>query len=221
MRLSIGIFPVLTESPRGARTCGRWVRLLVCLPALALLLATGSARAEDPAAALKRTVEDGVRILRDPSYKPEGQRAAQHRRLCDVVYRDFDFAEFSKRVLADKWALFTPEQRREFTAVFSKFLADYYMDRLQERYSGEAIAYRGVDMVAPGRAVVNVDVRWRGREFPVEVRMLLRGGQWRAYDVSLLGVSAVGIYRAQFQEILRTHSPAQTIELVRSRLDQP
>ena len=51
--------------------------------------------------------------------------------------------------------------------------------------------------------------------------MHLREGRWKAYDVSLLGISAVQIYRAQFQAILRTHSPAQVIALVRSRLDEP
>jgi hypothetical protein len=39
----------------------------------------------------------------------------QLRQLC----RDFDFTEFSKRVLADKWALFTTTQRIEFVEVFT------------------------------------------------------------------------------------------------------
>ena len=156
-----------------------------------------------------------------PAYRAEGQRAAQHRRLCEVVYRDFDFAEFSKRVLADQWARFSADQRVEFVEVFARFLAEHYMARLQERYTNEAVAVRGTEPIAPGRAMVSTGVTWRGREFPVEVRMHLSAGRWKAYDVSLLGISAVQIYRAQFQAILRTHSPAQVIALVRSRIGEP
>jgi phospholipid transport system substrate-binding protein len=190
------------------------------LLAVALLLPTAAARADVPDAALKLTVDEGLRILQDPGYRAEGQRVPQHRRLCEVVYRDFDFAEFSKRVLADQWARFSADQRVEFVEVFARFLAEHYMERLQERYTNEAVAVRGAEPVAPGRAVVKTGVTWRGREFPVEVRMHLREGRWKAYDVSLLGISAVQIYRAQFQAILRTHSPAQVIALVRSRLDE-
>ncbi len=185
------------------------------VPAAALLLAVAlavlpaPAQAEVPAAALKHTVDEGLRILRDPALRADGQRAEQHRRLCAVVYRDFDFAEFSRRVLADGWARFSAEQRREFVEVFARFLAEHYVARLQERYTNETVAVRATEAIAPGRAVVRTAVTWRDRELPVEVRMHLSAGRWKAYDVSLLGISAVQIYRAQFQAVLRTHSPAE------------
>lgn len=196
------------------------------VPAAALLLAVAlavlpaPAQAEVPAAALKHTVDEGLRILRDPALRADGQRAEQHRRLCAVVYRDFDFAEFSRRVLADGWARFSAEQRREFVEVFARFLAEHYVARLQERYTSETVAVRATEAIAPGRAVVRTAVTWRDRELPVEVRMHLSAGRWKAYDVSLLGISAVQIYRAQFQAVLRTHSPAQAIALVRSRIGE-
>ncbi len=194
--------------------------LSAALLAVALLVVAAPARADVPDAALRLTVDEGLRILRDPGYRANGQRAAQHRRLCAVVYRDFDFAEFSKRVLADGWARFSAEERREFVDVFARFLAEHYMARLQERYTDESVAVRGAESIAPGRALVRTAVSWRGREVPVEVRMHLSAGRWKAYDVSLLGISAVQIYRAQFQAVLRTHSPAQVIALVRSRIGE-
>jgi ABC-type transporter MlaC component len=209
------MLPHRTPAKPAHRLTGRIAALLLVLT---LLQAGPAASAEDPAAALRRTVDEGVRILHEPAYQAEGRRPAQHRQLCELLYRDFDFAEFSKRVLADQWNVFTSAQRREFVEVFSKFLAEYYVERLQGRYTDETVAYLGVNAVAPERVVVKTGVTWRGREFPVEVRMHLRTGRWKAYDVSLLGISAVQLYRAQFQEITRTHSPAETIALVRSRL---
>jgi phospholipid transport system substrate-binding protein len=184
-----------------------------------LTLAT-AAHGSQPLEALKKSIDDGLRILQDPHYLPADRKAQQQQQLRQVLYRDFDFAEFSKRVLADKWRLFTEAQRFEFVEVFSRFLADHYLTRLQQRYTDEKVILRGQEITAPGRAVVTSGVIWMSREFPVEIRMRTRGGKWKAYDVSVIGISAVQIFRAQFQEIMRTHSPAQVIELIKRRNEE-
>jgi ABC-type transporter MlaC component len=79
---------------------------------------------------------------------------------------------------------------------------------------------RGQEITAPGIARVRANVVWRNREFTVEVRLRIRDGNWRIYDLSVLGISAVQLYRAQFQEIMRTQSPAEVIALIRGRLAQ-
>jgi ABC-type transporter MlaC component len=193
---------------------------------VALLLAAAisglatAAHTSQPIDAFRKTIDDGLRILNDPYYQSPGRKVLQQHQLRQVLYRDFDFTEFSKRVLADKWALFTAPQRIEFVAVFSRFLADYYLARLQAYYRNENVMLRGQDLIAPGRAVVRADVIWMNREFSVEIRMHARGGNWKAYDVRVIGVSAVKIYRDQLQEIMRTRSPAQVIELIRQRLEE-
>lgn len=184
-----------------------------------LTLATAAYGAQ-PIEAFRKSIDDGLRILNDPSYQSADGKALQQHQLRQVLYRDFDFTEFSKRVLADKWALFTAPQRIEFVEVFSRFLADYYLTRLQEYYRDEKVVLHGQDLIAPGRAVVRSGVIWRNREFPLEIRMHARGGNWKAYDVRVIGISAVQIYRAQLQEIMRTQSPAQVIDLIKQRLEE-
>jgi phospholipid transport system substrate-binding protein len=181
-----------------------------------LALAT-AAHGSQPMDAFRKSVDDGLRILEDPYYQSADHKALQQHQLRQLLYRDFDFTEFSKRVLADKWALFTTLQRIEFVEVFSHFLADYYLTRLQEYYTNEKVVLHGQDLMGPGRAVVRSGVIWRNREFPVEIRMHASGGIWKIYDVRVIGISAVQIYRAQLQEIMRTHSPAQVIELIKQR----
>lgn len=181
------------------------------------LMAAGE---HQPLDALKRTVEDGMRILQDPFYAPADRKALQQEKLREVLYRDFDFTEFSRRVLAEKWAAFSGLQRIDFIKVFSHFLAKYYLARLQQYYAGERVIFQRQEITGPGRAVVKTQVVWKKREFPVDVRMNSRAGRWKVYDVSLIGISAVQIYRAQFQEILSTKTPAQVIELIQLRLEQ-
>jgi ABC-type transporter MlaC component len=193
--------------------------------AIFLLIATmlalaATAHGSQPMDAFRRSVDDGLRILNDPYYQSAGRKALQQHHLRQVLYRDFDFTEFSKRVLADKWALFTAPQRIEFVEVFSRFLADHYLARIQEYYRNEKVVLYGQDLIAPRRAVVRSAVIWRSREIPVEIRMHARGGNWKAYDVQVIGISAVQIYRAQLQEIMRTQSPAQVIELIKRRLEE-
>jgi len=188
-----------------------------CLLLASLLTLATAAHGSQPMEDLKKSVDDGLRILQDPHYRPADRKAMQQQQLRQVLFRDFDFWEFSKRVLADQWGLFTDAQRSEFVEVFARFLADHYLARLQERYTDERVVVRGQKITAPGRAVVTSGVIWMNREFPVEVRMHARSGKWRIYDVSVIGISAVQIYRAQFQEIMRTHSPSQVIELIKRR----
>jgi phospholipid transport system substrate-binding protein len=192
---------------------------ILLLIASILTLAT-AAYGSQPIEALRKSIDDGLHILNDPYYLPPDRKSVQQLQLRQLLYRDFDFTEFSKRVLADKWALFTAPQRTEFVEVFSRFLADHYLARLQAQYRNEKVVLHRQDFIAHSRAVVRAGVIWRSREVPVEIRMLARGGNWRVYDVAVIGISAVQIYRAQLQEIMRTRSPAQVIELIKQRLEE-
>jgi len=198
-----------------SKSCG-YTLLGICL-----VLAAATAAADvQPREALMQSIEDGRRILMDPTYQLADRKPLQQVMQRNRLHRDFDFTEFSRRVLANKWALFSPVQRQEFVQVFSRFLADFYLSRLQQRYTDETVAVREQTITTPGKARVRAAVVWQAREFPVEIYLHDRGNGWKIYDLSALGISAVQIYRAQFQEILRTKSPAEVIELIRARLEE-
>jgi phospholipid transport system substrate-binding protein len=186
----------------------------------AMLVLSGPAFAAGPVETCRQTVAAGLHILNDPQGRSPERKALQQERLRAVLAEGFDFTEFSKRVLAEKWDTFLPAQRAEFVDAFSKFLGNYYLAQLLQHYTNETVTCRGQEMLGPARAVVKADVVWMNWLIPVEVRMLKQAGRWRAYDVSVIGFSAVQSYRAQFREILRTHSPSQVIALVRSRMDE-
>jgi phospholipid transport system substrate-binding protein len=205
--------PMISPFKTGGCVLRCVVLLLAAMPALAPM-----AYANPPSDTVKQIIEDGRRILKDPLYEPADRKPLQQERLRDLLYRDFDFLEFSRRVLADKWVLFSPTQREEFVQVFSRFLAEFYLSRLQKRYTDEMVAVSDQAVTAPGKARVQAKVIWRNREFPIEIRLHDRGGGWKMYDLSAMGISAVQLYRAQFKEIMRTQSPAEVIELIKARL---
>ena len=192
--------------------------LLLCL--LILLVTPSLAHTEEPIDVLKKTINLGITLLKDPQYQVASRKEEQEDRLCDTAGRVFDFREFSKRVLASKWQHFSPEQRNEFVEVFAEFLCKYYITRLQKRYTDEKVIFLGQDFVGNRVARVRVNVLWKGLEVPVEARMLKRNSTWKVYDIIILGVSGVKNYRAQFRALFPNDTPTQVINRVRNRLEE-
>jgi phospholipid transport system substrate-binding protein len=202
--------------PSKARRSSAAVRIWLLIAML--VAAAPAAEASQPIDVLRQSIDEGLRILNDPACHISECKTLQKERLRRLLYRDFDFTEFSRRVLAHKWNLFSEAQRLDFTEAFSRFLAEHYLSRLQQNYRDEKFLLHAQTLIAADRAVVRSGVVWMNRELSVDVRMHSAGGTWKVYDVVVIGVSAVQIYRAQFQHLLRTRSPAQVIELVKKRI---
>ena len=189
---------------------------------VAIILADLSAfaYAEQPLEALQKAIDQGVRILNDPTYKDYDQKDIQRQKLSEILNQIFDFKEFCRRVLGTNWLKFTPQQRTEFTEFFAKFVNVYYLRRLQDKYNNETLIFVGQNLTSYSKAVVHVVVLWKKLEVPVEIKMIRRGDSWRAYDIVALGISGVRFYRGQFQAILRKESPAQVIDRLKVKISK-
>jgi phospholipid transport system substrate-binding protein len=188
---------------------------------LILLFAAPAWSAGDqPIEALQKGVDEGLRILKDPKFKDADLKDIQQQKLWAILQQLFDFQEFSRRVLASNWKNFTPGQKEEFVAVFGEFLAKFYLGKLQEKYKDESIIYMSQELRTRTRALVSIQVLWKGQKIPVELRMLRRKGAWKVYDIQVIGISALRNYRAQFQSILRKATPAQVIERLKQKIKQ-
>jgi phospholipid transport system substrate-binding protein len=174
--------------------------------------------AEQPLDALRNGVNRGIQILEDPRYEDTSLKKVQQQKLWEVMLEIFDFREFSRRVLASHWKKFTPQQRDEFSRAFAEFLGKFYLRRLQARYNKEKIFYANQKLISKSRALVAIKVYWKNLEVPVELRMTKKSGSWKVYDLTALGINAVGNYRAQFQGILQKNSPNQVIDIVKEKV---
>ena len=183
---------------------------LTAIPALA--------NGDQPIEALKKGVEEGLRILNNPEFSDADRKDAQQHELRIILERLFDFREFSRRVLASNWKNFTPSQREEFVRVLTEFLGKFYMAKVQEKYRDEKLNYVGQEMKSATRALVNVEVVWRGQKIPVDLWMIKREGRWKVFDIRVLGIGAVSNYRAQFKSLLRKETPAQVIQRIKEKI---
>lgn len=174
--------------------------------------------AQQPLEALRQGIAKGIRVMEDPQFEDASRKGAQQQKLREIMVELFDFKEFSKRVLGSYWNKFSPWQRDEFVNIFSEFLGKFYLGRLQNRYDGQRLNYRGQQMIGMSRALVEIEVLWRNLKIPVQLRMTNRSGQWKVYDLNVFGINAVSNYRAQFQWILSKESPQQIIGRLKEKV---
>ena len=190
------------------------------LLAVAIILAELStfAYAEQPVDVLQELIDQGTRILKDPIYRDTEQKEVQRQKLSEIVNQTVDFKEFCRCALANNWLKFKSQQRDDFTELFSKFVTVFYLTMLQDKYNNEEVILMGQNLISDSKAVVRVKVIWKNKDVPVEIKMIRRRDSWKAYDIIILGISAVRFYGAQFQAVLRKESPAQIIDRLKRKI---
>jgi phospholipid transport system substrate-binding protein len=179
----------------------------------------GSAAAGPPTDQLRGHVEQILRILEDPALRQEareGERRAVIRRIAEEI---FDFGEISRRSLGRHWQERSPAERQEFTQLFTDLLERSYVSKI-EGYSGERITFAGETLDGELATVRTRIVSRQGVETPVDYRLSQQGPRWRAYDVSIEGVSLVANYRSQFNSIIQRQSYAGLVKALRSKQDE-
>jgi phospholipid transport system substrate-binding protein len=194
------------------------MKTIIYIFLITLISAPASALGEQPLEALQRGIDKGISVLEDPQYQDDSQRNEQAQKLWEATQEIFDFKEFSRRVLASHWKKFTPRQRDEFVELMGKFLGKPNLRKLQSRYNGEKILYTDQKLISETRALVEIKVLWKNLEVPVKLRMKSNHGKWKVYDLTALGISAVGNYRAQLHQILQKKSPEEVIEIFKEKI---
>lgn len=192
---------------------------VLTLGLLAVLVAVSPAvvRAQppNPTAEIKQQVNQILGMLRDAKFRaePAGERHSALRAVADQV---FDWTEMSKRALGPHWRERTPAEREEFVRLFADVLEQAYVDKI-EGYQGERVLYQG-EAVEGDHAVVRTVIQTpKGQSVPLDYHLLLEGGRWKIYDVDVTGVSLVGNYRSQFNDVIRRASYGELVRRLRSR----
>src|SRR5687767_2506384 len=191
----------------------------VALAWMLILLTVNGASAGPPTDQLRGSVDSVLRTLSDPEMKKEAKTAERRRLIRAAAGEIFDFTEISRRSLAVHWQARTPAERQQFVALFGDLLEHTYISKI-EAYSGEKILYVG-ETVDGNQAVVRTRIVGKqGTEIPVDYRMLVDGGRWRAYDVSIEGVSLVANYRSQFNSIIQRAGYPDLVGKLKARQDE-
>ena len=133
------------------------------------------------------------------------------RRLHEVVEEFilpyFDFERMSRRVLGKKqWKKAGPEQRARFVSAFRSLLVRTYATVLNQ-YRDQTITWLDpVPRKKDDEIIVPVLIGQAGnRTIRVAYAMHRDGQDWKAFDVSIDGVSLVTNYRSSFRSEIARH----------------
>lgn len=192
----------------------------VWLVAAAAILAAGhGAWAGPPSDELRGHVDQVLKILEDPELQKDGRVQERRAAIRKVANDIFDFQEITRRSLGRHWQGRTPAEQTEFVGLLTDLLERTYISRI-ERYAGEKVAFVG-DSVESGLATVRTKlVTKEGTEIPIDYRMYRQGSRWRAYDVTVEGVSLTANYRTQFNAIIRKASYGELVRRLKEKQEE-
>jgi phospholipid transport system substrate-binding protein len=152
-----------------------------------------------PAELIERSAQEMLDELEKnrAEYRKNPQKV---RALVDrVLLPNFDTEYAARLVLGRHWRTAQPEQRQRFIKAFYDSMLDNYGSALAE-FTGDRLKVLPVN-VAPDaeRAVVRTEVkRNNGTRIPVNYSLRKTPQGWKAWDVSIEGISYVKSFREDF-----------------------
>jgi phospholipid transport system substrate-binding protein len=202
---------------RRGRASFRW-GAIAFLAALVVGSSVVPGYAGAPTEAMKATVDEVLRIVRDPDLKQKNKSDERRHQLENVVSARFDYTEMSRRALGAPWNQLTDQQKQEFVDLFRTLLTNSYADKI-ETYSGEGVEYLN-ERMEKEYAEVRTKVLSGKTEIPLDYRLINKAEDWRVYDVVVDNISLVNNYRGQFTKILRASSYSDLVDQLRKKSEK-
>lgn len=188
------------------------------LVSLAILVSGAAAGASDVTEAVRATVDRVIEILNDPGLQGPEHKAERRGRVMSLISERFDFEELSRRTLARHWRKRTDAEKEEFVGLYTRFLQDFYMDRIEDNRR-QKVVYTGETLRGKVAEVQTLVVTAKGLEVPINYRLKQGPEGWKVYDVVIEGVSLVRSYRTQFGEVIQKGSYEGLIKMLREKVE--
>ena len=189
---------------RPANKCsGRALAILVAIACVFIIdsftpIAARADAEDSPLAVTQAMVNHALEIMANKS-TPVRQR---RRELREAIENEFDFTEMSRSALGYHWRDLSPDQRAQFTQLFTAFIEDAYLSKIQD-YSGQQVRFDGQTSLGQGYTQINTDIIQSGKG-PISVNYLLlqKNNNWKIYDVTVDAISIIANYRNQFNRVI-------------------
>ncbi|MDO8433292.1 MAG: ABC transporter substrate-binding protein [Candidatus Binatus sp.] len=201
--------------------------LLTLILAVVMLCASAQAQPVDSAngatASVKTIIDQTTVVFKDRDIS----QTDREQKLRAIAESHFDFAEMARSAIGYHWRNFTPDQKAEFVPLFTKFIEDIYLSRI-EKYSVEKIdqtiksaSIQFTNERADGSDYAEVfsTVALQDRKDPLQVNYLMRrdGNQWKIYDLTIQAISVIANYRNQFNRVLNSGGYDKLISIMRQK----
>ena len=222
-RLGSGNIGFPLRELRGLKTLGPLSLWLLC--ATSILLGTSCIPASQPlpaqgapTEAMRITIGQALEVLQDQELKKPERTDERVTRLKQIADVRFDYGEMAKRSLGGQWDTLDERKRHEFVGLFSEFLTATYVEK-RHAYSDEEVTFLNERLEGNYAEVKSIMVG-KKTEIPMDYRLMMKGDDWKVYDVLIDGISLVQNYRRQFTAILRSSSYEHLVQILREKIAQ-
>jgi phospholipid transport system substrate-binding protein len=212
--------PSVTFSLSDYRRLATFVIGCALTAAVAMMTIVLTAKASpdaDPMVMVKTTVGQALDVLKNRSVPPPVRR----RQLLDTVAGRFDFGDMARSSLGYHWRGLTPAQRDEFVPLFTAFMEDAYLNKL-EGYAGQQIEFKGETRPQPDYAKVSSTVLQPNGNEPISVDYQLKNenGNWKVDDVAVDNISITENYRNQFNRVINEQGFDALVNAMKSKQEE-
>jgi len=173
--------------------------------------------AESPLELVRRTTEQAVAVLQNPSLKDRPRERSE--KFWQITLPRFDTQEIAKRCLGPHWNEITEEQRKEFVQLFVELVKRSYQSTLEHHTSDAQFSF-DQERIEGDVAEVDTRILAPSQEKPLSVnyRLHREGDKWLIYDVVAENVSLVRNYRNQFDRILKDSSYEGLVQALKKKI---
>jgi phospholipid transport system substrate-binding protein len=195
-------------------------------PAQAQAIASAAVIEGNPTAMVKAVVDQATAVVRDT----QTPTANRDKRLREIAEANFDFSDMARTTLGYHWRQLTPQQQAEFVPLFTSFMENVYLGKLQE-YSVQKlrqsvntsnVSFTGQQYDGADYAEVHSTVLLKDQPPPIKVNYLLRreGASWKIYDLDIDAISVMANYRQQFNRVLNNDGYPALVSMLRKKVQE-
>ena len=179
----------------------------------------------DPMRRIQGGVGEVLAVFKDQQMPLRDRRE----KLRTLAEKYFDFESMARSVMGYHWRDLTPAQREQFVPLFSRFIEDAYLTKLQDytvkkvqqeiRSVGVEFTRETFDGSDYAQVFSNIILSEQKDPIPVNYEMHFSNGQWKIYDVTVEGISIVSNYRNQFNRVLNTDGYDKLVADLQAKLE--
>jgi phospholipid transport system substrate-binding protein len=162
----------------------------------------------DPMSQVKNGVSDVIDVFKAPDTPLQVRRE----KLRQLGVKYFDFESMTRSVMGYHWRELSPAQQVEVVSLFTNFINDAYLSKLQE-YSVKKvedelptvnIQFTRETFDGSDYAEVYSTITLKEQKDPIDLNymMHLTNGKWKVYDVTVDAISVIANYRNQFNRVM-------------------
>jgi phospholipid transport system substrate-binding protein len=192
-----------------------------------LLFVAANARAsvspDDATGSVKSIIDQSILVFKDGQLTP----TAREQKLRAIAESHFDFAEMAQSAIGYHWKTLTPDQKSEFVPLFTAFIEDAYLSRIEsysvqkinEQIQSSMIQFTRQTTDGPDYAEVFSTVVLQDQKDPIPVNYLMRrdGDEWKIYDITIDSISVIANYRNQFNRVLNNDGYDKLVSIIRQK----